>query len=727
MKEIDLGNNNICNSNDIKVSVDLCPRPKMMLNIDGIPQSLKNINRWMLWTYSYDVDKDEWFKDIKWEWKDPTKLLSFDEVIKLRNNDPDTGIGFVFSNDDDIIGIDIDKCFSVNKVLTEDIKNLIFSIGTYTEVSPSTYGLHVIGRVKDKSLFRNMNYIKHGGCDHLEISVNKLFTITGLKHKELPIELMPIDEEKLKNIIKVSVVNEKEPFITPIEIIEGGRNNLLTQYAGRMRRAGAAKAAILAAIKEENRLRCVPPLNDTELEQIASSVSQYKPQDPIIAKNIKIEEVKEVKPIVSEDVVFDIDELPDDNLIKKYVKYGESTQDTYPEYHMINIMSLISTMVVSFSDPVFGKVYNNIWSIVIGQAGISGKSSSISLKTKLKSDININYPIYDMPSKPSPESFIELMADHNNRIMVIDEASGFMKYLKRDYAKELVEYILQTYSHYSISKSTVSKRDKKGEVLSGGVIECKNPHINYLWYTTPTAFTSNVDRDNYLNGFYQRAMYIYATRLKEVKKDRALNDTDTINYNEIVDRCIELMKLTQNKYIVFNENEIINTWKYEKRVALSKETTMQEEKGSAISRNSEHVRKIAMILTLGSKDFITQLEKRQIEDATKVYASQTININIPDWAAYIAIKWADNFMENYLKIYKMCIVNNDGLISKIRIASKQSDDNGWINRSYTQDIIKRYGRSFDEIISDLIGEGKLDQKIVKTGGRQATMYKWIGD
>lgn len=66
-------------------------------------------------------------------------------------------------------------------------------------------------------------------------------------------------------------------------ILEGGRNSHLTSLAGSMRRRGMDQSAILAALLEENKLRCKPPLPQAEVRQIAESVGKYAPAPAIQA------------------------------------------------------------------------------------------------------------------------------------------------------------------------------------------------------------------------------------------------------------------------------------------------------------------------------------------------------------------------------------------------------------------------------------------------------------
>ena len=61
------------------------------------------------------------------------------------------------------------------------------------------------------------------------------------------------------------------------DIPEGRRNASLTSLAGSMRLRGASTTAILAALNEENQVKCKPPLPWPEVATIARSVGRYAP------------------------------------------------------------------------------------------------------------------------------------------------------------------------------------------------------------------------------------------------------------------------------------------------------------------------------------------------------------------------------------------------------------------------------------------------------------------
>lgn len=65
----------------------------------------------------------------------------------------------------------------------------------------------------------------------------------------------------------------------------GGRNQALISLAGTMRRRGMSEAAIYAALQNENRLKCTPPLSDNEVRQIAKSAGGYQPSAPVATAN----------------------------------------------------------------------------------------------------------------------------------------------------------------------------------------------------------------------------------------------------------------------------------------------------------------------------------------------------------------------------------------------------------------------------------------------------------
>lgn len=67
------------------------------------------------------------------------------------------------------------------------------------------------------------------------------------------------------------------------DLIKGDRNNGLTSLAGAMRHLGLRENEILQALTVVNDTRCVPPLPDSEIRQIARSVGRYAADTDVAA------------------------------------------------------------------------------------------------------------------------------------------------------------------------------------------------------------------------------------------------------------------------------------------------------------------------------------------------------------------------------------------------------------------------------------------------------------
>ena len=73
---------------------------------------------------------------------DPSTWVTYKEAFTAR--DRFSGVGLVFEESLNIIGVDVDKCLNENKEPeNEFLKEFIKTANTYTEISPSGKGLHL--------------------------------------------------------------------------------------------------------------------------------------------------------------------------------------------------------------------------------------------------------------------------------------------------------------------------------------------------------------------------------------------------------------------------------------------------------------------------------------------------------------------------------------------------------------------------------------------------------
>jgi hypothetical protein len=96
---------------------------------------------------------------------------------------------------------------------------------------------------------------------------------SGKTPSDLPLPPLPA---WLLNLVSDGHPGSRHPANDAIP--EGQRNVVLASLAGIMRHRGMSGAGIKAALLEENKQRCIPPLDDDEVARIASSIGRYAPE-----------------------------------------------------------------------------------------------------------------------------------------------------------------------------------------------------------------------------------------------------------------------------------------------------------------------------------------------------------------------------------------------------------------------------------------------------------------
>ncbi|KFN01071.1 DNA primase [Bacillus clarus] len=121
----------------------------MRYNFNQIPQELKNAPHWILWRSEvrngkktkvpYQINGEMAQSNNKRSWS------TFPTIIKFYEQGGYDGIGFMFSKDDPFVGIDIDHCIQEG-ALTDLAEDMIETLNSYTEYSPSGDGIHIIAK-----------------------------------------------------------------------------------------------------------------------------------------------------------------------------------------------------------------------------------------------------------------------------------------------------------------------------------------------------------------------------------------------------------------------------------------------------------------------------------------------------------------------------------------------------------------------------------------------------
>jgi putative DNA primase/helicase len=116
------------------------------MNVHNIPSELTKLKQWVLWRLELN-EKGEYTKipyqvsGVKAKTTDPSNWATFDMVSKKSKNY--SGYGFVFTDSDPYIGIDLDKCITEGKAESW-AQEIIKRLDSYNEVSQSGNGVHII-------------------------------------------------------------------------------------------------------------------------------------------------------------------------------------------------------------------------------------------------------------------------------------------------------------------------------------------------------------------------------------------------------------------------------------------------------------------------------------------------------------------------------------------------------------------------------------------------------
>ena len=104
---------------------------------------------------------------------DPETWSNFNTAFDYATNGNADGVGFVFTEDDDIVGVDLDDCHDPETGEADEVaRDIIDRLDSYTEISPSGTGFHVL---IEGSLPEGRN--RRGSVELYETA--RFFTVTG--------------------------------------------------------------------------------------------------------------------------------------------------------------------------------------------------------------------------------------------------------------------------------------------------------------------------------------------------------------------------------------------------------------------------------------------------------------------------------------------------------------------------------------------------------------------
>ena len=170
----------------------------------SVPAAMRDLPQWLLWRFeSYAGDKKprkvpyyvsgrkrsgEQGSDA-----DRAELKSFDIALTHLQQGRYEGLGFAFLPGDGLIGIDIDGAIDDDGVVSDRCHAIITACASYTELSPSGRGVHVICQGQTKSFKDN--------SIGLEVfSGRQFFTVTGRRWPGTADQVQPLADGTLRRL-----------------------------------------------------------------------------------------------------------------------------------------------------------------------------------------------------------------------------------------------------------------------------------------------------------------------------------------------------------------------------------------------------------------------------------------------------------------------------------------------------------------------------------------------
>ena len=289
-------------------------------------------------------------------------------------------------------------------------------------------------------------------------------------------------------------------------------------------------------------------------------------------------------------------------------------------------------------------------------------------------------------------------------LLVMDEVGRYIGNLSSRNAgthqREIIDYIIKTFScANSVLKGRQYVDDKKNPT-----IDIIQPHFCCIGSTVAERLQESCGSSEVVDGFLNR--WVVFNVKKRVKRNKKVKFSPPPE--SLVKKIQEIGRAVYDPYGEPEIREVRFTpeaWDYFENYREKIDDIVDAApypKDKLYSRTCEHVEKIALTLSDGEDVLI-----KDVRCAIQIVEQS--NKSILEFANMIA----DNVLEgDYIRVRE--IVRGAGEITKAKLARK------------TQ-FVTGGGRRLQEIVKTLVDGLIIAERTVKTGGRPAVSYKWIGD
>jgi len=715
-----------------------------------IPDELKNYKNWVIWHREHrdgkitKVPYNPNFPDQKAESDNLATWGTFIDANTCSHPNK-TGIGFVF-NGSGICGIDLDHSLNDGKITKYG--EIFAGISSYTEISPSGDGLHILFRCDEAP------YTTGKKKGDIEIySTGRFFTVTGNTYQERT-EIKNIPAPVIRELLDPYIGERKQPVKTAEKQLPGFSDSdvlsmchhakngdkfynlfdkgLTTGYASESE-ADSALAGMLKFYTQN------PAQIRRLMERSKLTREKWKRDDYLgitIDKALNLpgerytghseqERDENLLPEITEEELAKIQnnapvefkELPElpEGFFKEYVAYGERMSYAYPAFHFGNALALISLIagrkVVMQSTGA--TIYPNVYVACIGQTSTSGKSTACDIMFKDFFGL-VEQPgiVEDLTKKMSPQGLLQRLAKVPTRLWYYDECSEFFSDVQNRWAESLESILCSVYDGRSVSYGLAEGRGKTDEYRA------KDVFLSLVWNTTDSEMENRAQWSHVTNGFLPRFMWFWCHSRNTPRKNRPVEKDDTEKKVHLLHEMQELrsilMKIPGECMIRYNPHDLIEEWRLQDDLAhLDKKYELHR---IATARLVMQAYKIAILFSIMDKD-------SGIERVT-----YPVTLDIPDKYAELAKRICEEYLRPRLMNLMDLAKNNDTKNYQIMVIRALKKYHGTAKKSVIQHDTHINKRNFDETIQSLIESETIEEKILTgTGGRAGIVYQLLAE
>jgi hypothetical protein len=247
-----------------------------------VPDDLTERDQWVLWRFEARKGKPTKVpyqaNDKPADSTNPGTWTTFDEALRAlrRNRQRYVGLGFVFSKEDDLAGIDLDDSLDEQGEPKGWARGIVERFSdTYMEISPSSQGLKIWAR---GSLPANLPGVQVGDGAIELYDHARYFAVTGRVFRGAPFDIENHEVDLLLLYQRLTAGRKGWPSqpLPGRQIPHGRQHNTLVSICGTLRVRGVCEEAIESCLQVVNEKQCEEPGPRENVTRIVRSSRKWR-------------------------------------------------------------------------------------------------------------------------------------------------------------------------------------------------------------------------------------------------------------------------------------------------------------------------------------------------------------------------------------------------------------------------------------------------------------------